>query len=98
MAKDIKAETEKTISGRRGNYGIYFADFSTGQNFGINEKEMFVAASVNKVPIVATFYYLENKGKINFDKQITLQKRDIQDYGTGSLRYAKPGSTYSEKT
>lgn len=98
LAQDFKADTEKTIKGAKGNYGIYFADFENHKEFGINEKEIFTAASVNKVPIVATFYYLENKGKINFDKQITLQKRDIQDYGTGSLRYQKPGTTYSLKT
>lgn len=98
LARDIKTETEKTIKSKKGNYGIYFADLSSGKAFGISEKEMFTAASVNKVPIVATFYYLENKGKMDFDKQITLQKRDIQDYGTGSLRYQKTGSTYSLKT
>jgi beta-lactamase class A len=98
IATDIKRDTEKTIAGKKGNYGVYFADLTHDRTFGINEKEMFKAASVNKVPIVATFYSLENKGKLDFDKQITLQERDIQDYGTGSLRYQKPGATYSLKT
>ena len=98
LATDLKQTTENTIKGKKGNYGIYFSDLTTGQQFGINEKEIFTGASVNKVPIVATFYHLESKGKIDFDRQITLQKRDIQDYGTGSMRYAKPGTTYSLKT
>lgn len=98
LASDLKSVTEKTIEKKKGNYGIYFADLTSGQQFGINEKEIFTAASVNKVAIVAAFYYLENKGEMSFDKQITLQERDIQDYGTGSLRYQKPGSTYTLKT
>ncbi len=98
LASDLKFETEKSIKGAKGNYGIYFADISNGKSFGINEKEIFTAASVNKIPIVATFYNLQRKGKVSFDKQITLQKSDIQDYGTGSLRYQKPGTTYSLKT
>lgn len=95
---DLKKETEHIIADKKGNYGVYFADFTTGETFGINEEEMFTAASLNKVPIVAVLYYLENKGKIDLDEQITLQKKDIQDYGTGSLRYQKPGTTYSLKT
>ncbi|GIW62134.1 MAG: hypothetical protein KatS3mg089_0986 [Patescibacteria group bacterium] len=95
---DLKKETERIIADKKGNYGVYFADFTTGETFGINEEEMFTAASLNKVPIVAVLYYLENKGKIDLDEQITLQKEDIQDYGTGSLRYQKPGTTYSLKT
>ncbi len=97
-ATELKKETQVIILEKKGNYGIYYADLSTGQTFGIGEREIFTAASVNKIPIVAALYALEKKGKINFDEQITLQKRDIQDYGTGSLRYQKPGSTYSLKT
>ena len=58
----------------------------------------FTAASINKVPIVATLYYLNNKGGIDLDEQITLQENDIQDYGTGSLRYQKPGQVYTLRT
>lgn len=96
--QELKKEYESIIKNKKGNYGIYFADLTIDQKFGINEQEIFTAASVNKVPIVAVLYYLENKGKIDFDEQITLQENDIQDYGTGSLRYQKPGSTYSIKT
>lgn len=97
-ATELKKETQVILLEKKGNYGIYYADLSTGQTFGIGEREMFRAASVNKIPIVAALYYLEKNGEVNFDEQITLQKRDIQDYGTGSLRYQKPGSTYSIKT
>ncbi len=96
--ENLKRETYKRIQSQKANYGIYFADFNTNDAFGINHKEIFTAASVNKVPIVAVLYYLEHKGKIDLDEQITLQKEDIQDYGTGSLRYQKPGETYSLKT
>jgi beta-lactamase class A len=97
-ATDVKHKIEKVIAGKKGNYGITYLDLTTGKTFGINDTMMMTAASVNKVPIVAVFYYLENHGKIDFNDQITLQERDIQDYGTGSLRYQKPGTTYSLKT
>jgi len=97
-ATDVQHKVEKVIAGKKGNYGITYLDLTTGKTFGINDTMMMTAASVNKVPIVAVFYYLENHGKIDFNDQITLQERDIQDYGTGSLRYQKPGTTYTLKS
>ncbi len=97
-ATDVKQKVEKVIAGKKGNYGITYLDLTTGKTFGINDTMMMTAASVNKVPIIAALYDLENHGKINFNDQITLQESDIQDYGTGSLRYQKPGTTYSLKS
>lgn len=98
FATDLKRETQNEIQDKKGNYGIYFADLTSGKSFGINERELFKGASVNKVPIVAVLYSLAEEGEIDLDEQITLQQRDMQDYGTGSLRYQKPGTTYSLKT
>lgn len=96
--KELKENMQKLIDDKKGNYGISFLNLTNGDSFGINDKEIFTAASVNKVPIVAALYALENKGEIDFDEQITLQESDIQDYGTGSLRYKGAGGTYSLKT
>jgi beta-lactamase class A len=65
---------------------------------GINESSIFDGASVNKIPILVTLYHEADKGNINFSDTITIQSRDIQDYGTGSIRYDKPGTVYSIKT
>lgn len=65
---------------------------------GINESEIFTGASVNKLPIMAAVYSEAQNGKVNFDQVITLQAEDIQDYGTGSIRYDPPGTTYTIKT
>ena len=97
-AKEIKQEVLSVTDKRKGNFGIYFADLKNGTAFGSNEYEIFTAASVNKVALVVALYHLAEKGEIDLDDQITLQQRDIQDYGTGSLRYEKPGGTYSLKT
>lgn len=98
FATDLKKETQGIIKEKKGNYGVYFVDLTTGKSFGIAEREQFIGASINKVPIVTALYALEKEGKIDLEEQVTLQKRDIQDYGTGSLRYQKPGGTYSFKT
>lgn len=93
----IEQKVRNYIKDKPGNYGIYFEDLSSGQSFSINGKEIFTGGSINKVPIIAVLYYLDNKGEISLDSKVTIQKKDIQDYGTGSLRYAKPGENYSLK-
>lgn len=97
-AVELKKEIATLTKDKKGNYGIYFADLKNGAAFGSNEYEIFTAASVNKVALITALYHLAEQGEFDLDEQITLQKRDIQDYGTGSLRYEKPGSTYSYKT
>lgn len=95
LRKDVLA---KVLKKEPGSYSIYFKDLTTGQDFGINENEVLTAASLNKLPIVAYMYNLANKGKINLEDSVVIQKDDIQDYGTGSLRYQDPGGSYSLKT
>lgn len=98
FTENLKQKTKKLADSATGNYGIYFSDFNNPHEFGINPKEIFTGASVNKLPIIAVLYYLDHKNEISLDEQITLQSADIQDYGTGTLRYQKPGNIYSLKT
>ena len=95
----LKKEVKEIIEGQKGNFSIYFSDLNAEDlNFGINEHEVYIAASVNKLPIVSTLYYLAGKNKLDLNEKVTIQKDDIQDYGTGSIRYQKPGGVYSLKT
>lgn len=94
----VKEKIQKLISSQTGNYSVYYEDFTTNADIAINDKQIHIAASVNKIPIIAGLYYLAGQKRINLEDQITLQKEDIQAYGTGSLQYEEPGSVYSYKT
>jgi beta-lactamase class A len=95
----LKNSITTLFAKQKGHYSMLFVDLNHPENtVGITEHMLFTGASVNKVPIIATLYFLANKGAINLDQKIVLQKKDIQDYGTGSLRYQKPGGVYSLKT
>ncbi len=96
--EDLKEQVEKAIGNSWKNYSVYVVDLNSNFSVGINEHEMFTAASVNKISILAALYDQAQNGKVNFDQIITLQEDDIQDYGTGNIRYDPPGSTYSVKT
>lgn len=95
---ELKRKIIDTIQNSWSNYSVYVVDYTNNLSVEINETEVFSAASVNKIPILAALYDQVGKGVVDFDKQITIQPADIQDYGTGSIRYDPPGSTYSIKT
>ena len=95
---EIKNKISEELNSAQGSYSVYFYDILSGDSFGINEQTILTAASVNKIPILAALYYFAGKGVIDLDKIIVPQAKDIQDYGTGSIRYDKLGTPYSTKT
>lgn len=88
----------KFLNAEKGNYSIFFKDLKTNTSFGVNENQVLTGASLNKLVIIAYLYSLAEKGKIDLEDKISVQKEDIQDYGTGSLRYQEPGQSYSLRT
>lgn len=95
----LKKQVRDVIDQQKGNYTVYFSDLAKKElSFGINEHYIHTAASVNKLAIVSTLYYLAAKDKLDLNEKVTIQKDDIQDYGTGIIRYQKEGSVYSLKT
>lgn len=98
-AEDIRKNVlEKFLKAENKSYSIYYKDLKTGDEFGIDENKVLTAASINKLPIVAYLYNKAAKKGIDLQDQITIQEEDVQDYGTGSIRYQEPGASYSLKT
>ena len=95
---DLADKVNNTINGAWSDYSVYVEDYDSDFVMGLSETETFTAASVNKVPILAALYYQNQNGVIDLDTLITLQQDDIQNYGTGTMRYDQPGTTYSDKT
>ncbi len=95
---ELLKQLKQLLDNEKGVYSVYIFDLKQGKGFGINETMIFTAASVAKIPILATLYYEAQKGKIDLDERITIQEKDIQDYGTGVIRYEGSGGIYSIKT
>ena len=49
----------------------------------------FLAASINKLPVLMALYRSAAAGTVGLDDEISMQASDVQAYGTGSL-YTKP--------
>lgn len=96
--EELKKIITSTVGDTLPEYSIIVKDFQNDFVMTINPDAVFTAASVNKLPILGALYYLVQKGDINLAKQITIQPEDIQDYGTGSIRYDPPGTLYDLQT
>lgn len=95
---ELLKQLKQLLDNEKGVYSVYIFDLKQGKGFGINETMIFTAASVAKIPILASLYYEAQKGEIDLDERITIQEKDIQDYGTGVIRYEGSGGIYSIKT
>lgn len=101
VAKDTTeflSQLKQLISTEKGSYSIYIYDLNSDTDFGLNETAIFTGASVNKIFILASLYHEANEGKLDLDTDITIQSKDIQDYGTGIIRNQGAGQVYSLKT
>lgn len=92
---DLKNEIDKITKNKKGFYSVYYKDLKTGSFFGIDEYQIETGASVNKLPIITALYFLDKQGEISLDDKITILEKDVQNYGTGSIRYQKMPASYS---
>lgn len=94
----LETQIKRITSVSKGSYSVYFEDYKTNATFSINAKTVHTGASVNKLPIIAVLYSLAKEKKVNLDEKVTIQEDDIQDYGTGSIRYKEGALEYSLRT
>jgi len=71
-----------------GVYGLYVIHLDNGFSYGVNEKEVFQAASLIKLPVMAAMYQEAEFGNLDLDEKYTLKNSDKVS-GAGSL-YGKP--------
>ncbi len=87
-------EITKTLSGV---YGVYIIDLNSDFSFGVHEDEVFKAASLIKLPVMAGMYMQAEQGEFDMDDIYSLREED-KVAGAGSL-YGQPagtGLTYRE--
>lgn len=94
----LRSLVKTTVGNASKNYSVFVKDYFSDFVMAIDENIIYVAASINKVPILAALYNKVQTGDVDLNRVITMQAGDIQDYGTGSMRYDPPGTLYSVKT
>lgn len=92
--EDLKATLEQYISKQKGRYGLYYKNLVTGQEFGICEKEPFIAASTTKLPMNLLLYRKVAAGEIDLQQKLTYLQEDFEA-GTGIIQASPYGTEYT---
>lgn len=87
-SKRVIQEFNEKTKDLSGIYGLYVIKLSNGFSYGVNGSEIFQAASLIKLPVMAAMYRQAETGNLNLDDKYTLKKLD-KVAGSGSL-YSKP--------
>ncbi len=83
----------KKIKEFRGEVGLLVKDLRTGLILEIHPDELFPAASMVKVPIMAACLKAAEEGRLALDDNLQLKRSD-KARGSGTLRRRVPGSVF----
>lgn len=91
---ELKAMVEDFIGKQSGRYGVTFIDLATGESFGINDKEEYIAASTSKLPMNLLLYIKIESGEVDPDMMLEYKPSHLE-YGTGIIQNSPYGTKYS---
>ncbi|USK36503.1 class A beta-lactamase-related serine hydrolase (plasmid) [Bacillus sp. F19] len=86
----LQDRLEEVLQDTSGTFGVFVKHLESGETAAINENRFFQAASVFKVPILATIYRDAEIDKVNLQKRIRLEEKDLVN-GSGIFRELIPG-------
>ena len=92
--EELKEMLEKYISRQKGRYGLYFINLVTGEEFGINDKERYIAASTTKLPMNLLLYRKIEEGEIDFEDKLVYLEKDFEP-GSGVIQKSPFGTEYT---
>ncbi|CAN5817424.1 N/A [soil metagenome] len=81
----LRGELQRIAQEYPATYGVVVLDPSTGESVAMGADQRFLAASLNKLPVLMTVYKAAASGEVNLDDEISMQASDVQAYGTGVL-------------
>ncbi len=85
----LRSELGRIAEAYPARYGVMVLDPSTGESVTMDADATFLAASLNKLPVLMALYRSAASGEVDLDDEITMQASDVQAYGTGVL-YLRP--------
>jgi len=97
VQKDTKATEDKIrelVKDSKGTYGIYVYNLTDKQSFGLNQDEVFPAASLIKLPVILALYKKAEKGEIELETKYVLKEADKRT-GAGIIQYKPAGTVYT---
>jgi beta-lactamase class A len=81
----LRSELGQIAQAYPATYGVVILDPTSGERVAMNADRRFLAASLNKLPVLMTLYRAAASGEVDLDDKISMQASDVQAYGTGVL-------------
>lgn len=91
---ELRKMVEDFVSRQSGKYGVTFIDLATGESFGVNDKEEYIAASTTKLPMVLLLYVKMEEGEVDPDTLLEYKPSHLE-YGTGIIQNSPYGTKYT---
>ncbi|MDY0404926.1 serine hydrolase [Virgibacillus sp. 179-BFC.A HS] len=85
---------QSVISKSGGEWGIVFEDLQTGETWENHAEQVFIPASVIKLPVMAAIFSKAHQNELDLSDTITLQQDDMVG-GSGVLQHMTPGTEIS---
>ncbi|MBU0569297.1 class A beta-lactamase-related serine hydrolase [Patescibacteria group bacterium] len=95
-ADDVIVNFKEKTKNLSGVYGLYVVRLENGSSYGVNELEIFEAASFIKLPVMAVMYMQVESGDMDLETKHTLSADDKVG-GSGSLIGKPAGYTLTYK-
>jgi beta-lactamase class A len=76
---------EEIAQGHEGTYGIALLDPASGTRISLRGDRDFMAASIGKLPVLATLYRAAARGELALEEEIPILPEDLRDYGDGEF-------------
>jgi beta-lactamase class A len=84
-ALTLRRGLEQVATEYPGTYGVVVYDPSLKKTATLNADKRFLAASLNKLPVLFTLYRAAARGEVDLEDEISMLRSDVQAYGTGVL-------------
>jgi beta-lactamase class A len=91
--ESLRSELGQIAQAYPATYGVVVLDPSSGERVAMDADRRFLAASLNKLPVLMTLYRAAASGVVDLDDKISMQPSDVQAYGSGVLYTYPVGHT-----
>jgi beta-lactamase class A len=91
---DLAQKLTRLASTSEGRVGLVFIDLKSSREVSVNGNQLFPAASVAKVPVMAAAFHLSDSGKLDLQQRVRFRESDKLE-GAGVLRWMKAGQEYT---
>jgi len=87
-------EIKNLTKNLKGAYGVFVQDLASRESYGINQNQVFGAASLVKLPVLVALFKEVEAGNLDLETKYTLKTEDKRS-GAGSLYYKPAGTVYT---